>query len=82
MSTSPRNVRYFPRMKVRGAQRKRQAFLRRLERTSDNFVEAALRMSISFAVAADAMTKLGLAACWDAGLLDKRAEVSTAQEVI
>lgn len=76
MSTAPRNPRHYPHMKVRGSERKRQAPLRRLERTTDLFVAAMRRMSVSVVTAAAAMNKLGMAGSMDAGFRDERASVA------
>lgn len=52
--SNPRNPRYFPRMKVRGAQRRRVASLQRMTGSFD-------RLSESTAQTADALVKLRVA---------------------
>jgi hypothetical protein len=46
--SKPRNPRYFPRMKVRGAQRRRQAPLQRMAGAFDQLSAAALSASDAF----------------------------------
>ena len=70
MSTRPRNPRYFPRMKVRGARRRRIAPMQRVFRSFDQF-------GYSMAAAANALVKLGNAGVWSHDLISQHADAST-----